>query len=89
MDKGTNKKEYKYLGKINSPDELKKLEKSDIDLLCVLMSPIFGFTAEDMALIRAESRRGDLFSALVFASENYDKAGYINDFMSFVKEVVK
>lgn len=44
--------------------------KSDIDLLCVLMSPIFGFTAEDMALIRAESRKGDLFSALVFASEN-------------------
>ena len=26
---------------------------------------------------------------LVFASENYNKAGYINDFMSFVKEVMK
>ena len=49
--------------------------KNDVDLLCVLMSPIFSFTAEETANIRSESRQGDLYSAIVFAAESgFDKA---------------
>lgn len=44
----------------------------DIPLLTVLMSPIFGFTAEDIALIRANHKKGDLFTSVTFAAENGD-----------------
>lgn len=44
---------------IDNPD-------SDIELLTVLMSPIFGFTAEETAEIRIKRRTGSLYSALVF-----------------------
>ena len=36
----------------------------DIPLLTVLMSPVIGCTAEELAMLRAESREGDLFDAL-------------------------
>ncbi len=36
----------------------------DIPLLSVLMSPVFRFSADDMAFIRAENRGTDLFDAL-------------------------
>ena len=48
---------------IDNPD-------SDVELLSVLMSPIFGFTAEDAANIRIKRREGSLYSALVFSAEN-------------------
>lgn len=48
---------------IDNPD-------SDIELLTVLMSPIFGFTAEETAEIRIKRRTGSLYSALVFSAEN-------------------
>lgn len=44
--------------------------ESDIELLCVLMSPIFAFTAEQLAEIRALKRNGSLFSAILFAAKN-------------------
>ena len=50
---------------IDNPD-------SDVELLAVLMSPIFGFTAEDVANIRIKRREGSLYSAFVFSSENGD-----------------
>ena len=46
--------------------------ESDIELLCVLLSPIFGFTPEETANLRINRRRGSLYSALVFAAENSD-----------------
>ena len=46
--------------------------ESDIELLCVLLSPIFGFTPEETANLRINRRRGSLYSALVFAAENGD-----------------
>ena len=46
--------------------------ESDVELLSVLMSPIFGFTAEDTANIRIKRREGSLYSALVFSAENGD-----------------
>ena len=45
--------------------------ESDIELLCVLLSPIFGFTPEEAANMRI-NRSGSLYSALVFAAENGD-----------------
>lgn len=36
----------------------------DIPLLTVLMSPVLGCTAEELALLRADARDGDLFDAL-------------------------
>ena len=50
---------------IDNPD-------SDVELLSVLMSPIFGFSAEDAANIRINRREGSLYSALVFSAENGD-----------------
>lgn len=44
--------------------------ESDIELLTVLMSPIFGFNAEETARLRTGHRRGSLYSALIFAAEN-------------------
>lgn len=48
---------------IDNPD-------SDVELLTVLMSPIFGFTADETAMLRIDKRSGSLYSALVFAAEN-------------------
>lgn len=46
--------------------------ESDVELLSVLLSPIFGFSAEDAANIRINRREGSLYSALVFSAENGD-----------------
>lgn len=51
---------------IDNPD-------NDISLLTVLMSPIFGFTGEEMAKIRCENKRGSLLSAVIKAAKNGDK----------------
>lgn len=48
---------------IDNPD-------TDIALLTVMMSPIFGFSAEEMAAMRADKRKGSLISAVTFASQN-------------------
>lgn len=45
----------------------------DIELLTVLMSPIFSFTTEEIAKIRADKKDGSLYSAIVFAKDK----GYI------------
>lgn len=50
---------------IDNPD-------SDVELLSVLMSPIFGFTSEDAANIRIKRREGSLYSAIIFSAENGD-----------------
>ncbi len=44
--------------------------ESDVELLTVLMSPIFGFDAEETAFLRINRKKGSLYSALIFASEN-------------------
>lgn len=36
----------------------------DIPLVCVLMSPIFGFTADEISKLRIEMRRGNLYYAV-------------------------
>jgi len=42
----------------------------DIPLLAVLMSPIYGFTPDDMADIRVPSRKTSLYLAVVSAAQN-------------------
>ena len=45
----------------------------DVELLTVLMSPIFGFSAEEMAGLRIGCKKGSLYNCLVAASQNGDK----------------
>ncbi len=47
--------------------------KCDVELLSVMMSPMFGFTAEDMANIRVNCKNGPLYSAVVAFSKSGDK----------------
>lgn len=54
----------------------------DIPLLSVLMSPIYGFTPDDMADIRVPTRNGSLYLALVTAA----RAGHTRA-SSFLKEM--
>lgn len=50
----------------------------DIPMLSVLMSPMFGFTADDMAEIRSENRRMPVYNAVKLYSEHSDKCcGFI------------
>ena len=44
--------------------------QSDIELLATLMSPVFGFTSEDLAKIRCDKKDGNVYSAVVFAANN-------------------
>ncbi len=39
--------------------------RQDIPLIAVLSSPVFGFTADDLARIRARKKHGDFYDALV------------------------
>ena len=45
----------------------------DIPLLSVMMSPIYGFTADEMAKIRLHARKGGLYPAVVKAAEGGGK----------------
>ncbi len=45
----------------------------DIQLLSVMMSPIYGFTADDMAKIRIHARKGRLYPAVVKAAKDGSK----------------
>lgn len=47
--------------------------KCDVELLTVMMSPIFAFTAEKMAIIRANQKYGSLYSAVVEYSKTNDR----------------
>lgn len=47
--------------------------QSDIELLNVMMSPLFRFSADDVAELRIQKRDGSLYSAAVFAAENGNK----------------
>lgn len=44
--------------------------ESDIDLLTVMLSPLFGFTPEEMAKIKINNRHGSLYSAVIYAAKN-------------------
>lgn len=47
--------------------------QSDVQLLTVMLSPIFNFTPDELAEIRANSPKTNLYSAVIFASQNGDE----------------
>ncbi len=47
--------------------------KCDVELLAAMMSPVFAFSADEMAKIRANQKRGPLYSAVVAYSKTGDK----------------
>lgn len=47
---------------------------SDIELLSVMMSPLFNFSPEEMAKIRTQKKKGDIYSAVIVASDTDKKA---------------
>ena len=59
--------------------------KWDVELLTAMMSPIFGFTAEDMANMRAMCKRGCLYSAVTFAAQNGNRKA--ENFISRIAEM--
>ncbi len=44
--------------------------KQDIPLLSVLMSPVFGFTADEVAKMRLNDRHGDIYACLLSMKDN-------------------
>ncbi len=58
--------------------------KCDVELLALMMSPIFAFSADEMAKIRANQKRGPLYSAVVSYSELGDKKA--TDFIKKLSE---
>ena len=60
----------------------------DIELLAVLMSPIFGFTADEVALIRKDSRYTSLYSAVIKASKNgSEKCNRVLEELAFYRDL--
>lgn len=54
----------------------------DIPLLSVLCSPIYGFTPDELAQIRAESRYANLYTSLNKFKDDKKVAGFLNELKS-------
>ncbi len=48
--------------------------RQDVPLIAALRSPVYGFSGDQLAMIRAECRDGDFYSALVQAAERGDES---------------
>lgn len=57
--------------------------KSDVDMLCVMMSPIFGFTPDDLAEIRTGNKNISLFSSVIAAAKNGNEK--CSEFLDYLK----
>lgn len=64
--------------------------QSDIELLTVMMSPIFSFTPDEMAEIRADKKDGDLYSAVIFSANraNLHCKSFLNTIEKYRLEAV-
>lgn len=49
----------------------------DIPLTAVLLSPVFGFTADDLAIMRAANKKGSVYQCVVSAAENGNRKAVI------------
>lgn len=76
--------EYSEIATILSLLKIIDNPRNDIELLTVMMSPIFGFTAEELAKIRIASKEGSLYTAVTLYAENGDKKTE-----SFLKRIQK
>ena len=57
----------------------------DIPLTTVLLSPVFGFTPDDLALMRAANRKGSVYQCLVKSAENGSEKSA--DFLGRIKAI--
>lgn len=69
---GTNLLQTREIGTFRSLLQTVMNPRQDIPLISVLASPVFGFTAEDLAEIRAKQKKGAFYDALV--SSGHPKA---------------
>ena len=54
--------------------------RQDVPLIAALRSPVFGFTADDLAAVRARDRDGDFYTALTLAAgENEKYAAFLRE----------
>lgn len=60
--------------------------QNDVYLLRLLMSPLYNFTAEDMAKIRLENKKGSLYSAILSCSGKSEK---VQKFLSEISKLRK
>ena len=58
--------------------------QNDVALLTVLNSPIFSFSLDELAEIRANKKSGNLYSAIIFSAENGNNHSI--DFLEKIKE---
>lgn len=58
---------------------------NDIPLTAVMLSPIFGFTPDDLAVMRAQRKKGSVYGCVVFAAENGNRKAA--DFIARLKEM--
>lgn len=59
----------------------------DIPLISVLRSPIWGFNADELALIRLSDRKSDLYSALRVAAESDEKCRAFAEELSYYRNL--
>ena len=59
--------------------------RQDVPLIAALRSPVYGFTGDKLALLRAECKGNDFYSALVHAAENGDQE--CQDFLAQLEEL--
>ena len=57
----------------------------DIPLTAVMLSPVFGFTPDDLAQMRADRRKGSFYACLVNSAENGNKKAA--DFLERIKDM--
>ena len=57
---------------------------SDIELACVMLSPVFGFTPEELANIRGDFKKGDFYSAVAYAQKNDNE--HVKTFIKRIEE---
>ncbi|MBQ2931434.1 MAG: helicase-exonuclease AddAB subunit AddA [Clostridia bacterium] len=62
--------------------------RQDIPLIAVMRSPIWGFSPEELAEMRASKRDGCFFDAVEYAAENGSKkaAGFLNELLKLRKK---
>ncbi len=71
---GTNLLETEEIGTLRSFLEIIWNPRQDIPLISTLASPIFGFTADDLAAFRGERKKGSVYDALTVSEAPKAKA---------------
>ncbi len=59
----------------------------DVPLASVMMSPIFGFTPDEMSQIRLQDKKADLYSCLLSFSEKSEKAVHFLNKLSLYRSI--